>query len=108
MARHTATAVQAVSWLRASSGTLGRRRTEQKSPFPFRDWKALPRRPRPAVCSSERTARPSAAPSAARRLTSLLVESTVSRQTTSRPTRWPERAAVSSPVRRSSGAAESR
>src|SRR5215470_10857750 len=44
------------------------------SPAPFGDDHARCKRPRPAVCSSATIARPSAAPSDAKRATSVLVE----------------------------------
>ena len=104
----TATAAQAVKSATRAGSSRGLKRAERYSPQPLGDWKERPSRPRPPVCSSAVTTSPSGAPAMAQRLHSVLVESTVSRHSSSRPTMQPDRGPASSPSRRRSGAAWSR
>ena len=97
MPSHTATATQAVKSTTSMGGSWGRRRAVRYSPQPRGDWKERPSRPRPPVCSSASTTRPSGAPAIAWRLASVLVESMVSRQSRRLPTRQPARWPDSSP-----------
>jgi len=108
MARHTATAASSVN-LGASWGANGGRRTIVNH-TPLANGENQPRasRPRPTDCSSATTTCPSGQPAAASFLASLLVDSTLRKYATGRPSRRVTRLASISAGSSRSGARSSR
>lgn len=101
-ARAAATAAMAVRCMSASGFACGRRITLKYRP-PGGETKVRPRRPFPAVWQPVRMAVPSGAPSAARRLQALFVESTLGTAVTSVCHGWPDRCARTRAVSSRSG-----
>ena len=85
-ASHTATPAMAVTGSSRSGGRFGRSSAVRYTPFPLGDWKERSIRPLPAVWRSAVTTVPSGAPSWASCLARMLVESSVSKHRSSRPT----------------------
>ena len=102
MANATAAAAQVVRSRASWAESWGRRRTLRYSPVSGGEKKLCPRRPRPAVCSTAASTRPSASPSSARWRRRVLVEVTCCRTSSRRPGTvtyramlWAERRALS-------------